>query len=191
MTSGSKETRFAEIGAFCVPLGAFQRRLHTLALSDVFDRYHDLAGCLMLPADLLGIQQQHASAERWQFDFDLMILYGGVLRLEQAESAAERRHIQTVVADVSKMLAKRLLRHHGEGTVEGAVGIDDAQLLVEHDQGLAYGVDNAIRPRIGGPGIGKMRRHRHGRAPPNFSPMTSCRHTGLLLSLAPIGPGRR
>lgn len=158
MASGSKETRFAEIGAFCVPLGAFQRRLHTLALGDVIDRYHDLAGCLMLPADLLGIQQQHASAERWQFDLDLIILYGGVLGLEQTEEVAERRHIQAVVTHVSEVLADRLLRNDGEGTVEGAVSKDDAQLFVEHDQGLANGVDDAVRARIVAPGIGKMGR---------------------------------
>ncbi len=78
MAGGSKITRFAEIGAFCVPLGALQRRLCTLALRDIIDRHHDLAGSLRFPADLLGIQHQHASAERRQFDLDLMILYGGV-----------------------------------------------------------------------------------------------------------------
>ena len=87
MAGGGKEARFAEIGALCVPFGALQRRLRTLALGDVIDRHHDLAGALRFPADLLGTQQQHTSAERRQFDLDLIILDGGVVGLEQIEQS--------------------------------------------------------------------------------------------------------
>ncbi len=83
----------------------------------------------LIPRIFLGTQQQHA--RRRQVDLDFIILYG-VLGLEQMG----QRAFQVVVADVSEVLANRLLRNDVEGTIEGAVDRDSAQLLVEYDQGL-------------------------------------------------------
>jgi hypothetical protein len=55
------------------------------------------------------------------------------------------------------VLAYRILRHDVEGAVEGAVGKDDAQLLVEQNHGPANGIDDAVRTRVGASGAGKPR----------------------------------
>ena len=83
-----------------------------------------------------------------------------------------------VVADVSEVLANRLLRNDVEGTVEGTVDRDNAQLLVEYDQGLTNGVDDAVRTQMRSLRIGRM----PGWAPLSLPSMTFCRHTGLLFS---------
>jgi hypothetical protein len=62
-----------------------------------------------------------------------------------------------VVPNVSEVLAYRILRHDVEGAVEGAVGKDDAQLLVEQNHGPANGIDDAVRARVGASGAGKPR----------------------------------
>ena len=112
MTGSRKEAGFGEIGALCPPCGALQRRLRTSSLGNVIDHHDDLAGCLRSPADLFGIQQQHASAKRWQFDLDFIVLQRGVVGWGQ--HAAESWRTQTEVADVGEMPPNRFLRHNGE-----------------------------------------------------------------------------
>ena len=58
MAGGSKEARFAETSAFCVPFGALQHHLRTLALGDVIDRHHGYRKRRNgFPTDLPAIQQ--------------------------------------------------------------------------------------------------------------------------------------
>src|SRR6185437_11772352 len=167
MAGGSEEARFAEIDAFCMPLGALQHRLRTLALGDVVDRHQDLPHRKRFPADLPAIQPQYPPAE-----------------CRQIEEVPEARNVQATVADCDEVPADRLDTRDRKDAVESLVRGDNAQLFVEDDQRLSNGVDDAVQVRTSALGIVNMQGRRHGRAPPALSLMTSCRHTGVPLSTA-------
>ena len=63
---------------------------------------------------------------------------------EAVEEFAQRRDIETAFIDGVELSAHGLLGLDRKDAIEGAVGGDDVQFLVEHDERLADGVDDAV-----------------------------------------------
>jgi uncharacterized Zn-finger protein len=81
------------------------------------------------------------------------------LGLGKIEEVVERLNVQATVTDGCEVPADGLLRRDRKDAVKSAVGKDDVQLLVEHDQRLA----NSVRS---GPNLNRCALHwRNARAP--------------------------
>ena len=176
MAGGSEEARFAKIGAFCVPLGALQHRLSTLAFRDVVDRHKDLPRRKGFPADPPAVQPQHPPTECRQLDLDLVVLDDRSLGLGEIEEVVDRRNVQATVTDCDELPADGLPPLDRKSAVESLVREDNAQFFVEDDQGLPNGVDDAIRIQTSAPNIINMRERRYGaraRASPTSSATAS------------------
>ena len=91
-----------------------------------------------------GIEEHHASADRREFVLDLIGLDGAALRNDVFEERPEPRNVPLPVAQLEDQLAFRLARRHGESPVERAARGNHAQVRVEHEKGLAYGVDDGL-----------------------------------------------
>ena len=80
-----------------------------------------------------------------QVDVDFVILDDSLAVPEAVEEAAQRRDIEAALIDRVELPAHGLLGLDRKGAVEGAAGGDDVKLVVEHNQRLANGVDDALR----------------------------------------------
>src|SRR5208282_4846462 len=144
MAGGSEEPRLAEIGVLGLPLGGLQRLRHMLAFGDVFDRQQDLSRGQGLVADLQRAHEQRSHSPRRQLDLDFVILDDWLAEPEAVEVAAQRRDIEAAIIDRVELSAHGLLRLDRKGAVEGAARGDDVELLIEHDERLTNGVDDAV-----------------------------------------------
>src|SRR5680860_197476 len=91
-----------------------------------------------------GIEQHHASANRRKFVLDLIGLYGAPFRNDVFEERPEARNVPLSIAQVEDQLAFRLAWRHREGPVERAARGNHAQVRVEHQKGLPYGIDDGL-----------------------------------------------
>ena len=73
-----------------------------------------------------------------------MILDDSLAVPEAVEEDAQRRDIEAALIDRVELSAHGLLGLDRKGAVEGAARGDDVKLLVEHDERLANGVDDAV-----------------------------------------------
>ncbi len=64
--------------------------------------------------------------------------------LDPIEEAAQRLNIKTAVAEVRQSLSDGVGGHDGKTAVERRAGGYDAQIMVEHDEGLANRIDDAV-----------------------------------------------
>ena len=144
MAGGGKESRLAEIGLLGLPLGGFQRRGRLPAFGDVVDRQQDLASPRRPIANFAGIQQQEPAPELRELDLDLVILDRSGLGADPIEEAAQPRNFRVAIVGQPHHLADGFLGVEREILVEGPVGGNDPQFLVEHDQRLADRVDDAV-----------------------------------------------
>ena len=114
------------------------------APSHVLNRQKNGGGRTVFVKHSAGIEQHHASADRREFVLDLISLDGAALRNDVFEERAEPRNVPLPVAQVEDQLAFRLAWRHCESPVERAARGNHAQVRVEHEKGLAYGVDDGF-----------------------------------------------
>ena len=99
---------------------------------------------------LAGVQAHGALSEVGEFMLDLVALHHALLGYDFLEQHAELRNVPLAIAQRVKRPALGVVGLDPEGRIKGAARGDHAQLLVEHKNGLADGVDNALseRPRV-------------------------------------------
>ena len=112
--------------------------------SYVLYRQKNGGGRTILVKHPAGIEQHHAPADRREFVIDLISLDGAALRNDVFEERPEPRNVPLPVAQLEDQLALRLAWRHRESPVERAARGDHAQVRVEHEKGLAYGVDDGL-----------------------------------------------
>ena len=144
MTCRGKETRLAEIGALGLSFGGVECRFGVLAVGNVVDGKQGLLPCWRNRWNFARVQHQDAVAAGRQIDFDFVILGDVVSRRDPVEEAAERLDVKAMVTEIGKSLSDRIPGLDREASVEGRAGGNDAQLVIEHDKGLANCVDNAV-----------------------------------------------
>ena len=121
--------------------------LFTISLatpSHVLYRQKNGGGRTILVKHPAGIEQHHAPADRREFVLDLIGLDGAALRNDVFEERPEPGNVPLPVAQVEDQLAFRLAWRHCESPVERAARGNHAQVRVEHEKGLAYGVDDGL-----------------------------------------------
>ena len=91
-----------------------------------------------------GIEQHHAPADRWEFVLDLVGLDGAALWNDVFEDLAEPWNIPFPVAQLEEQSAFSFPWRHRERPVERAARGNHAQVRVEHQKGLPYGVDDGL-----------------------------------------------
>ena len=112
------------------------------------------------------VEQHHAPADRREFVLHLIGVYGAALRNDVFEERAEPRNVPLPAAQVEDQLAFRLARGHRESPVERAARGDDAQVRVEHEKRLAYGVDDGLGQVVPMRDGGERIAFGHARGPP-------------------------
>ena len=112
--------------------------------SHVLYRQKNGGGRTILVKHPAGIEQHHAPADRREFVLDLIGLDGAALRNDVFEERPEPGNVPLPVAQVENQLALRLAWRHRESPVERAARGNHAQVRVEHEKRLAYGVDDGL-----------------------------------------------
>src|SRR5680860_519703 len=102
-----------------------------------------------------GIEQHHASANRRKFVLDLIGLYGAPFRNDVFEERPEARYVPLSVTQVEDPPAFRLAWRHCESPVERAARGNHAQVRVEDEKGLAYGIDDSLGQAVPVPDAGE------------------------------------
>src|SRR5271155_1607825 len=97
-----------------------------------------------LVGNLQRAHQQRSQSSRRQVDGDFAILDDSLVVPEAVEEVAQSSDIEAALIDRVKLSAHCLLGLDRKGAVEGAARGDDVELLVEHDERLANGVDDAV-----------------------------------------------
>ena len=104
-----------------------------------------------------GIEQHHAPADRGEFVLDLISLDGAALWNDVLEESPKPRNVPLAVAEIEEQSTLCLAGRHGEGAVERAARGNHAQVRIEHQKGLPYGVDDGLSQvmpmRDGGEGL--------------------------------------
>jgi hypothetical protein len=93
---------------------------------------------------LSGVEEHHASADRWKFVLHLIGLDGAVFRDYLFEYIAKSRNVPLSIAQKVELSALRVPRLYREGLVKGATCGNYAQVSVEHDKGLPNSVDDGL-----------------------------------------------
>ena len=75
---------------------------------------------------------------------DDVILEAAVVRQNLLEELAQRRDVPLAVAKLVDRASDRLGRRYLEGAVERAALSYHAEPVIEHDQGLAHGIDDGL-----------------------------------------------
>ena len=144
MAGGGEEARLSEIGPLRHKLGGLQRLARPLALGDVVEHHQDLPRGQGLLANLQRVHEQRSHSPRRQLDVDFEILDDLLAAPKAIEKAAQRLDIEAVIIDRVELSTHGLPRLDRKGAVEGTARRDDAKLLIEHDERLANGVDDAV-----------------------------------------------
>ena len=90
------------------------------------------------------IEQHHAPADRWEFVLDLKGLDGAALWNDVFEDLAEPWNVPLPVAQLEEQAAFSFPWRYRERPVERAARGNHAQLRVEHQKGLPYGIDDGL-----------------------------------------------
>src|SRR6202043_3532518 len=88
--------------------------------------------------------EQRSHSPPRQLDVDFVILNDSLAVPEAVEKDAQCRDIEAALINRVELPAHGLLRLDRKDAVEGAARGDDVKLLVEHDERLANGVDDAV-----------------------------------------------
>ena len=91
-----------------------------------------------------SIDQHHASADRGEFVLDLIGLDRAALRNNVFEDCPEFRDVPLPVAQLEEQPALRLPGGHRESAIKRAARSNHAQVQIEHEKRLAYGVDDGL-----------------------------------------------
>src|SRR5579871_2961262 len=123
--------------------------LHYTSLGDVFHAEQNGGAGTSLVKHLAGIQAHRTVAELGKFMLDLIVLHRALFRDDLLQKYAQFRDVPLPVSQrVEKSLLGVLGRNVEYGIKRAARG-DDAQLLVENEDGLSNGVDDALSERAG------------------------------------------
>jgi hypothetical protein len=95
--------------------------------------------------DLPRVKQHRATSDPRKVSLDFEAFHHPVLRDNLLQEQPEFRDVPHAVVKVIDFAPLRDLARHLEGQVEGAAGSDDAQIPIEHQEGLADGVHDGLR----------------------------------------------
>ena len=94
---------------------------------------------------LARIQEHRASSDNGKVALDLVSLHRGVLRRHSFQQQPKLGNIPLAIAQPVNRTAMNVLKLHPEGLIESAVCSDDAQILIENQEGFA----DRIHDRLG------------------------------------------
>jgi hypothetical protein len=119
-------------------------------LGDVLDREQERGGVVVGVEQPAGVEEHGAPAEAGEVVLDLVALDRHAPRDDLLEQVAQVGDVPLAVAELVEVAAEGVVAADPEGLVERAAGADDAQVAVEHEQGVADGVDDALRLDVAG-----------------------------------------
>jgi hypothetical protein len=125
-----------------------QFTLHGTPLGDVLDGQEDRGVAILLVEQLARVEQHDAPPDDGEVPLDLERIHDGMLRGDVGQQRAQFRDVPLAIAQRVHGKTLHVLTLHPECQIERAVCGDDAQILVEHQQGLADGVDDRLGERM-------------------------------------------
>src|SRR3954452_13853061 len=99
--------------------------------------------------DLAGIKEHRATSDPREVSLDFKAFHHPVLRDDLLQEQPEFRDLPYPLVEVVDFAPLRDLACHLEGQVEGAAGSNDAQIPVEHKEGLADRVHDSLGQQAG------------------------------------------
>ena len=120
---------------------------HLAPASDVLERQQNGGVRSRLVEHLARIQQHVAPSDRRKDAVDLIALDRRTIRRDLFQHGLQLRQIPLAAVDFPEQAPDHVLTHEPEGLIEGAAGGDDAQILVEHQERVANGIDDGMRER--------------------------------------------
>ena len=105
---------------------------------------------IFLAEDLPGVEQDGLAADAGKVVLDLVAVDHGVVREDLLDEHPQLGDVPLPVAQVVDEVPDGLLGRHLEGRVEALVRGEDLQVVVQHHQRLAHGLDDVLGvfPRI-------------------------------------------
>ena len=120
-------------------------------LGDVLDREQKGETVVVGVKQLAGVEEHDAPTQVRELVLDLVALDRQALGDHRLEQVAQIGDVPLPIAELVERPADGLVATDLEGLEERAAGGHDAEIAVEHEQGLAHGVDDALRQGVACP----------------------------------------
>src|SRR5581483_674797 len=148
---------FVEQGVF-QPKQAGVLALQKTPAGDILNAEKDIRGRCSLVIHLPRVQQHRASSERPEVVLDLVILHGPLLRYDSSQQQSQLGDVPFPVSQLVNRLAEDIVDIEVECRAEGAARGDQSQTLIEDQERLTNGVDDALSDHRGSFGRSIVRR---------------------------------
>src|SRR5580704_4229342 len=116
---------------------AFQEPL----AGDVLDTEQNIGARSLLVENLAGIQKHRPAPDVRKVVLDLAILHRATFGKDPSEQRSQPRRIPFAIAQFVEQLALRVPGIDRKGTIKRSARSNNAQILVEHHEGFAHGID--------------------------------------------------
>jgi hypothetical protein len=118
--------------------------LALFAVGDVLEHEQHAVGVVARLGNFAGVQIEHAPAETGKIVLDLEALDRLVFRKHLFHQMAQRRHVPLMLAQFGNAPAMRLGLGDSEHRQECLARGHDRHVVLEHDQGIADRIDDAL-----------------------------------------------